>query len=88
LAIHFTSSQLPVIWVDHPGGLVVIAIRAFIHTDGANYTFADGHAKWLSSQNPHLLLTVSNRNKTGMVALPNSLWKFNKPRQRLVLTGT
>jgi prepilin-type processing-associated H-X9-DG protein len=22
-------------------------VRAFIHTDGANYTFADGHAKWL-----------------------------------------
>jgi prepilin-type N-terminal cleavage/methylation domain-containing protein/prepilin-type processing-associated H-X9-DG protein len=33
-------------WADHPGGRV----RAFIHTDGANYTFADGHAKWLKSE--------------------------------------
>ena len=33
-------------WSDHPSGRV----RAFIHTDGANYTFADGHAKWLKSE--------------------------------------
>ncbi|GBC99800.1 hypothetical protein HRbin17_02331 [bacterium HR17] len=30
-------------YTDRPEGRV----RAFIHTDGANYTFADGHAKWL-----------------------------------------
>lgn len=33
-------------WVDHPGGRV----RAFIHNDGANYVFADGHGKWLKSE--------------------------------------
>lgn len=32
-------------WDDHANGRG----RAFIHMDGANYTFADGHAKWLKA---------------------------------------
>ncbi len=32
-------------WLDDATGRV----RAFIHMDGANYTFADGHAKWLKA---------------------------------------
>ncbi len=36
----------PPYWVDHRNGRV----RPFIHTDGANYTFGDGHAKWLKAE--------------------------------------
>jgi hypothetical protein len=69
---------------------LIIRVGAFVHssTQMVLTTLSLTVTPSGSNQNPHLLLTVSNRNKTGMVALPNSLWKFNKPHQRLVLTGT
>ena len=49
----------------HAGGTYVGYPHAYIHNDGANYAFYDGHVKWMKYQQTYTGGNLWLRNKTG-----------------------